>query len=191
MTDHPQQQPQLSGDDYQRRVTVIAHIRCAPCRGRTLIAVVYSDESRRWLVMNPPGEEHRGTLNYMVRGNSDWPGLSLAGQLDELRREFPWVVMELEPLDEITEPYPWVSVSCPRCSPSGLNSSWLLDYRKIAGEVEEGRVTQLSAADVSADGTGRQILDRDLGYRPHNDFSQIEEWIALLESRRVESSEQT
>jgi hypothetical protein len=150
-------------------VRVVAEIRCTACtgkRGKALLAVVYSDGRRRWLVMNPP-DGQLVSLVYMVRGNDSWPGLQSAHELEELRRDHPVVVWLLEHPSAIGDPNPLASVSCPHCSPSGFNSSWFIDIRKLAESIVEGKVTKLGASEVSYGGEKRPTLDRDLGYSPH------------------------
>lgn len=191
MTNDRQDRRGYEGD--RTEVSLIGEIRCSSCddKSQRRIAVVYSDGRRRWLLMNPPRpEEGRHiSLTELIRGNANWPGIRFADELDELLRDSLWLVMELEDADKITDTHAWISITCPRCCPSGFGLSWMLDCREIASRTSKGKFTKLMAADITADGSGKQLLDRDLGYRPHNDYSQIEEWKAILESRRVKPSE--
>jgi len=149
-------------------IHIVAEVRCFSCtgkRGRALLAVVYSDGINRWLVMNPGDESV--SLSHMVRSDDSRPGLQFRHEVEALRRDRPDVVWHLEEPGAIADAYPLASVTCPRCSPSGFNSSWFIDVRKLAASVVEGKVTKLGAHEVSFGGEKRPTLDRDLGYPPH------------------------
>lgn len=156
-------------------VHVVAEVRCTACsgnRGQPLIAVVYSDHQRKWLIVNPnfADSEDAAALKYIVHGDGDsWRGIQFVRHLEEAMRDYPWIVMSLEEPSEIQERDPLISVSCPRCSPSGYNSSWFLDCRKIGQRLKGDQVVRIKAPEVAADGDDRPVIDRDLGYRPHRE----------------------
>ena len=159
---------------------IAAEIRCSACtgkRGRTLIAVVYSDGARHWLLMNTyvrstdEGSEVSAVpLPRLIGGDEDGPFIQSATVLDALQGAYPWMVMRLEDPSTIEDAFPLVSVSCPRCSPTGYNSSWLLDRRRIGQRLAPNRKVLLMASEVvgaGIDGASGPTLDRDLGYPPH------------------------
>jgi hypothetical protein len=159
--------------------------------------VVYTDGDREWLLMNSrtwsetsidePAWYTLITLKTWIDGDGTFPGLRTSDQLDWLRDHYKWIVWDLEKPEQILDPFPLTSVSCPRCSPTGMTSSWMLDCRKIALALVEGRSVDLLATSVLPDGDVGPVSDRDLGYSPNNrpplTMENLESWREFYENR--------
>ena len=169
---------------HTEEIRVAAEIRCSRCgaggknsRGMPLIAVVFTNGEREWLLMNaqvkpsPFREDtlqphQRLTLAELITGTADVEGISSSSDLDRIRDNMPWVVWDLEKPQDILDPHPYASVDCPRCSPTGENSSWFLDCRKIGERLKPGTVVKLAAREIASDGDTVPTPDRLLGYAP-------------------------
>lgn len=177
-----------------RKVSLAATIRCTACSdrfGRALVALVYTNGEREWLVMNiyerpiDEGEERRlldgvplPALKKHLQ-DADQEEQDLEYLLDWIRDQKTLLVIDLEKPEAIDDPDPLVSISCPRCSPTGHNS-WFLDCKKIGSRLRPDEIAHLTTLDVVADGEHGPTLDRELGFTRS---SPLKEEIAKIEER--------
>lgn len=157
-------------------VSVLIEVRCSSCkgnRGAALIAVVMSDGDTKWLVMNAQARPHpdretpqgleRLSLRSIVYGSAERPPLfETAADVEAARVLFPWVVWRLDG-DSLGDSCA-ASISCPRCAPTGTESSWYLDVREIASRFAPGVLVRLKASEVSHD--DGPVTDQTLGLTP-------------------------
>lgn len=170
-----------------RLVRLAAEIRCPACgrgggpkHGQSLIAVVYTNGEREWLVMNPHTKpspnatderlfHERVTLRQIMNGTDDLPPLLYAAQLDWMAERLHWIVWDLGRPEQLRGLHIYASVLCPRCTPRGDNSSWLLDLERLAehlsGRLDAGEVVKVSAAEIAVDGRSTPTPDHLLHLR--------------------------
>jgi hypothetical protein len=146
-------------------------------------------------VAAPEGEDTRADfqrvrISELIEGRESAQPIQFSDQLDEMRDRMVMLVWDLEKPDAIDDPHPLANVSCPRCSPSGYNSSWFLDCRKIGEHLQHGRMIELTTLEVAAEGASKPTLDRALGYAPHGDAPKnIEEFRKRYRGAIVDTDE--